>query len=338
MITQAVYFTAPYQVVTRQERLGRLPEDRLLVQTHLSAISPGTEMLLFRGQFPEELAVDETIASLSSVFRYPLKYGYSLVGQVVDVGEQIDKNWLGQRVFCFHPHESAFFAAPDELMVVPGDLSTEDAVFLANMETAVNFLMDGKPLIGEHVLVFGQGVVGLLTVALLHSFPLGSLVTLDSIPARRQASLDSGAQASLDPASPELRSTFDRFFPNGADLIYELSGSPQALDSAITWAGFEGRIIIGSWYGQKRAHLNLGGRFHRQRIRLISSQVSSLSSEFTGRWDKNRRLGVAWEMLRRVKPARWITHRFPVESAAQAYEQIDQHAEETIQVVLTYPT
>ena len=67
--------------------------------------------------------------------------------------------------------------------------------------------------------------------------------------------------------------------PGGADLTYELSGAPAALDQAIRITGFSGRVVIGSWYGTKRASLDLGGRFHRSRIRLISSQVSSLSPE-----------------------------------------------------------
>lgn len=46
------------------------------------------------------------------------------------------------------------------------------------METAVTLLMDGQPLIAERVAIFGQGVVGLLTTALLAQFPVAALVTL----------------------------------------------------------------------------------------------------------------------------------------------------------------
>ena len=74
-----------------------------------------------------------------------------------------------------------------------------------------------------------------------------------------------------------------------ADLCFELSGAPSALNTAISLTGFDGRIMIGSWYGQKQSGLDLGGRFHRSRIRLISSQVSTIAPELTGRWDKDRR-------------------------------------------------
>jgi threonine dehydrogenase-like Zn-dependent dehydrogenase len=122
----------------------------------------------------------------------------------------------------------------------------------------------------------------------------------------------------------------------GADLTYELSGNPGALNQAIAVTGFNGRIIIGSWYGTKRADLNLGGSFHRSRIRLISSQVSSIGAKWGGRWTKTRRLQVAWQMLQSVRPEPLITHHFPVEQAELAYALLDQHPEEAIQVLLTY--
>jgi threonine dehydrogenase-like Zn-dependent dehydrogenase len=199
--------------------------------------------------------------------------------------------------------------------------------------------MDGQPLIGEQVVVFGQGIVGLLTTALLARLPLASLVTLDRYPLRRQTSLALGAHASLDPTEPQALSRLHAVLQpaqQGADLAYELSGNAAALDQAIAATGFGGRVVIGSWYGQKRADINLGGRFHRSRIRLMSSQVSTLAPEWTGRWSKARRLQVAWWMLEQVRPAHLITHRFPLSQAAQAYAMLDQHPEEAIQVLLTY--
>ena len=88
--------------------------------------------------------------------------------------------------------------------------------------------------------------------------------------------------------------------------------------------------------GVKRSDLNLGGRFHRSRMRLISSQVSSITPELTGRWNKTRRYHATWQMLAQVQPARFITQRFPIAQAAQAYELIDHHPEDVIQVILTY--
>ena len=118
--------------------------------------------------------------------------------------------------------------------------------------------------------------------------------------------------------------------------LVELSGSPSALNDAIALTGFGGRVVIGSWYGEKQAILDLGGEFHRSRIKLISSQVSTIAPELSGRWDKGRRFQVAWDALERIHPEKWITHRFPLDEAAQAYSLLDKNPEETIQIILQY--
>ncbi len=153
---------------------------------------------------------------------------------------------------------------------------------------------------------------------------------------RRQASHDLGADICLDPGDESLEKLIKEHLPDGADLTYELSGSPYALDQAISATGFAGRVVIGSWYGIKRAGIDLGGRFHRSRIKLIGSQVSSIEPRFSGRWTKGRRFSLAWEMIRRLKPSRFITHRFPVERASSAYQLLDKNPERTIQIILTY--
>ena len=341
LTAEVLYFTAPFQVTVRQERLPPPAPGQVLVQTVVSAISSGTELLIYRGQAPTDIPTDETIAALSGALTFPLKYGYAAVGQVLEVGSSTDQAWQGRLVFAFQPHTSHFYSAPHELHPVPDSLAPEEAVFLPNMETAVNFLMDGHPLIGERVVVFGQGVVGLLTTALLGRVPLSRLITVDRYPSRRERSRALGAHRSLDAGMDDVLVPLhaclqDEHGASGADLTYELSGNPTALDHAIAVTGFSGRVVIGSWYGQKRADLNLGGRFHRSRIRLIGSQVSTIAPEWSGRWTKARRLDVAWEMLQHVRPARLITHRFPLEQAGQAYALLDQRPEEAIQVLLTY--
>ena len=341
MERQALYFTAPRQVALQSESLPSPAFGQVLVKTIISAISPGTELLVYRGLAPADLAKDETITALAGDFSFPLKYGYAAVGQVVELGRGVAPAWKDRLVFAFHPHESHFLATPDELLVLPDGLTPEDAVFFPNMETAVTFLLDGQPLMGEQVAIFGQGIVGLLLTALLSRWPLSSLITLDLYPRRRLLSEDLGAHVSLDPSAPEAPARLSAClqgngpFP-GADLCYEISGNPAALDQAIAATGFSGRVVIGSWYGLKRTDLNLGGRFHRSRVRLIGSQVSSITPELTGRWNKTRRYHATWQMLEQVRPARFITHRFPLAEAAQAYALIDRHPEEVIQVILSY--
>jgi 2-desacetyl-2-hydroxyethyl bacteriochlorophyllide A dehydrogenase len=337
----AIIFKNPYDIELREEPLPPLNADDVLIRAKMSAISSGSEMLVYRGQLPSDLPVDITIKALSQNFSYPLKYGYASIGKIVEIGSQVNKIWLDQTVFCFHPHESHYVTAVDQVTPVPTDIDPLDALFLPNMESAVNFLMDGRPVIGEYVVVFGQGVVGLLTTALLARYPLGALVTVDNFSMRRRKSLEVGAHNSFDSSSHEvehklataLKSGFNK---NTADLVYEISGNPDALNQAMAVAGFGARIVIGSWYGTKKNRLDLGGRFHRSRIRLVSSQVSTLAPEFSGRWDNVRRVNLAWEMIRRLKPTHLITHRIHYQRVQEAYELLDKRPHEAIQIILTY--
>jgi threonine dehydrogenase-like Zn-dependent dehydrogenase len=341
MQRKSLYFTAPRRLALRRETLPAPSFGQMLVRTVISAISPGTEIMIYRGQAPQDMPRDESIAALAGDFAFPLKYGYAVVGQVASLGPGVSPDWQDRLVFAFHPHESHFLATPDELQMLPSYLSPEDAVFFPNMETAVTFLLDGQPLLGEQVAIFGQGIVGLLLTSLLARWPLSSLVTLDLHAKRRLLSESLGAHLTLDPSSPDLEERLRGYLQGagpypGADLTYEISGNPEALNQAIAITGFHGRVVIGSWYGRKRSDLNLGGRFHRSRVRLIGSQVSSIPPELSGRWNHSRRSNLTWQMLEEVKPARFITHRFPISQAAQAYELIDRHPGEAIQVVLEF--
>src|SRR5262249_51218121 len=153
---------------------------------------------------------------------------------------------------------------------------------LAHMETAVNLLLDGAPLLGERVLVLGQGTIGLLVTALAARFPLQALIAVEGVPARARLARALGATRVVAPGEEA------RPGPDGADLAYELSGRPEALDVAVAAAGREARIVVGSWYGRKRAPVDLGGAFHRGRLRLLSSQVSHIAPALSARWNRGR--------------------------------------------------
>jgi 2-desacetyl-2-hydroxyethyl bacteriochlorophyllide A dehydrogenase len=331
-VRKTLYFTAPKQVELREEHLPALGNNDLLVETVYSAISAGTEMLIYRGKFPINLA--DSHDSISSELHYPMTYGYACIGRITELGSDADPKLAGRLIFSFQPHTTHFIARPDTLFLIPESVSPESACFFPNTETAVNLIQDAAPVLGERVLVLGQGVIGLLTTALLHEFPLETLVSADCYEMRRKASENVGAAKSLDPDSPDFRETAS--VQRGFDLTFELSGRPEALNDALALTAFSGRVVIGSWYGEKRAAIDLGGDFHRSRIKLISSQVSTIAPELSGRWDKSRRFDVAWHALQRIQPEKWITHRFALEKAEEAYRLLDENPQETIQVIFRY--
>ena len=326
----------------REEDLPALGADDILVETICSAISAGTEMLIYQGRFPRDLETDSVISNLRGGFKYPMAYGYASVGVVKETGKHVDESLREQFVFSFEPHTSHFVTPVDSVFPIPESVSPQAACFLPNMETAVNLVQDGAPILGERVLILGQGVVGLLTTSLLNEFPLHTLVTVDQLNLRCEMSRLECQRSKitqckiLDAGDSNFREEALSTLDHGADLTFELSGNPSALNDAIALTRFSGRIVIGSWYGEKPAEINLGGSFHRSRIKLISSQVSTISPELSTRWDKSRRFDVAWNALERIKPERWITHRFPIEDAQSAYQLLDENPQHAVQVIFEY--
>ena len=341
MNRNSLYFTAPETVEIQGETINQPRRDQMMVETKFSAVSPGTELLLYRNQIPTDMPLDQVLETYAGTFEYPVKYGYACVGTVTDVGRVVDPTWVGKTVFTFHPHESHFLASENELIPLPDDLSPEDALFLPHMESAVNFVMDGQPSIGETVAVLGQGPVGLLTTALLSKYPLGHLLTFDRHENRRVLSEALGADGSFEPQGAELSESVRTLLTSdgaflGADLLFELTGEPAALNAVISLAGYESRVVIGSWYGSKTAELKLGDSFHRNHISLISSQVSRLPSKFTGRWTKQRRFEIVQSMLRETALSELITHRVPFSDAPDAYRLLAKQPEEAIQVIFEF--
>jgi threonine dehydrogenase-like Zn-dependent dehydrogenase len=309
----------------------------MTIETRMSAISAGTEMLFFHDMVDKGMVLDTEIDSLDQEFRYPFKYGYSSVGEVSDTGQNLPRALEEQLVFSFHPHESRYNCSLDDVLSIPEDIGPEDAVFMPSMETALSLVMDAHPVMGENIVVLGQGVMGLLVTSLLSRMSPSHLLTVDPIESRRRRSLEMGADESVG-TSNGMEETMDHMDLDGVgpDLIVELSGNPEALNTAIRVSGFEGRIVIGSWYGKKRADLVMGERFHRNRLRLISSQVSHIRPSLSGRWDKQRRTSLAWRMIEEIEPSRLITHRFDIGEAQRAYDMIDREKDKLMQVVFTY--
>ncbi len=327
-----VRFVAPGEVEVVTEEASSPGPREVGVKTQCSAISPGTERLVYQGNVPEDLEADSSISALKDKeLSYPISYGYACVGEVDTVGKEVDPDWHGAHVFAFRPHVSRFVSRPDALTRLPDHVEPMDAVLIPSVETALNLVMDGRPMIGEHVLVFGQGVVGLLTLGLLERHPLETLIAVEPLASRRTHSESFGVEAIPTISALDQVESFGGVSSHNsssksgrADLVYELTGQPSVLNDAIQCTSFDGRIIVGSWYGTKTASIDLGGRFHRSRIEIISSQVSTINPSYRGRWTKSRRMSVVLELLNDVTPRQLITHRFEIDQAPSVYQQLTE--------------
>ena len=329
-MTAAVWFPRPRTVEIRQEPLRDPRPDEIHVRAIVSALSQGTERLVFRGEVDPALPLD--LPTLAGGYGFPVKFGYASVGRVVRAGRDAREFREGDLVFALHPHQEEYVIAAPLAHRLPESVSPEAGVFLANLDTAVNVVLDARPRTGEHVLVFGQGVVGLLiTQVLIRSGAY--VIAVEPNTTRAEMSARLGASAVLGPDDLALARHFTG--GRGPDLAIEASGNAQALQSAIDTVANEGTIVVCSWYGEKRVTLDLGGRFHRGRLKIKSSQVGGIDPSLAPRWDRARRLAHATDLLSELRLVDLITHRVRFERAADAYALLD-NAPDAIQVILQY--
>src|SRR5688572_28498734 len=153
---RAVWFPAPRAVEIRAEAVPDPGPGEVRVDNLASAISHGTEMLVYRGQVPPDLELD--LPTLRGSYQFPIKYGYASVGRVVEVGPDVDGLRPGDVVFVHHPHQSSYVVPATMPIPLPSDIDPVLGVFLANVETALNVVLDAAPRLGERVAIFGQGV------------------------------------------------------------------------------------------------------------------------------------------------------------------------------------
>ena len=298
-------------------RLTEPADGELLVRTEWSGISGGTEMLAYRGQIDPSVPLDETLGALGGTFAYPFAYGYSAVGRVERSRGRTPE---GSLVFAFHPHQDLFTVPEREAIALDGP-DPRTAVLLPLVETALQACLDAGPRFGEHVAVLGLGCVGILTGALLRRAG-AHVIGSEPDAARRAAAATFGVEA----VSPDElgQAIAERTAGGGATLVVEASGNPAALAEGLGVLAHEGTALVCSWYGTKPVPLPLGAEFHRRRLAICSSQVSTIPARLAARWDRARRLEAASALLAELPLGALTTHSFPFERAPEAYAAIDR--------------
>jgi 2-desacetyl-2-hydroxyethyl bacteriochlorophyllide A dehydrogenase len=330
---RALWFTAPRTAEFRQEMVPPPGPGEVRVETLASAVSAGTEMLVYRGEVPQDLRLD--LPTLAGSYAFPIKYGYAAAGHVLDTGSGVEDLSAGDPVFVHHPHQDVFLVPAQMPLLLPEDLDPMLGVFGANLETALNIVHDTPVRLGETALIFGQGIVGSLVAFLLKLAGARPVLVVEPLEERRRLALAAGADGAFAPGGLTDR-VMEITGGRGADFAVETSGSGAALQSAIDCVATEGTVVVASWYGTKPVTLALGGHFHRGRVRLRSSQVGRVDPALAPRWDRVRRMDTVLGLLGRLKLRELISHRIPFEEAPKAYTLLDERPEEALQVIFTY--
>jgi threonine dehydrogenase-like Zn-dependent dehydrogenase len=280
---RAFWLRAPGYGEIRPVELPEPGPGEVVVRTVRSAISRGTETLVFRGAVPRAERTRMRAPFQEGDFPGPVKYGYLNVGAV----EEGPAELRGRIVFCLYPHQTAYVVPAGAVAVVPEGVPASRAVLAGTVETAVNALWDAGPLVGDRVAVVGAGMVGCCVARLLQQFPAVRVTLVDVDPGRASVA----AALGVDFALPEEAD-------GGLDFVVHTSATSAGLQRSLELLAPEGTVIDLSWYGDTDVRLSLGGAFHAGRLGIRSSQVGTLSPARASRRTTADRLALALELLR----------------------------------------
>lgn len=319
-------FVAPRQVEVSAVEVPEPGPGQLLVRSLWSGISTGTELLGYRGLLDPDLPLDERIGTLGGTFRYPFAYGYSCVGTVE---RSAGSTPAGALVFAFHPHQDRFVLPEADAVVLPARTDPRIATLFPLVETSLQLSLEAGPVAHESLVVLGLGPVGILTALLLQRSG-ATVLAADPLDKRRQLARALGVPAAAPEELP------GRVPPGGVPLLVELSGTPGALADGLALLAHEGTALVGSWYGAQPVPLPLGGAFHRRRLTIRSSQVSTIPAALAGRWDVSRRRSVTGELLDVLPLSALATTEVAFEDAPAAYSALDRREPGVVHVALRY--
>jgi 2-desacetyl-2-hydroxyethyl bacteriochlorophyllide A dehydrogenase len=323
MTARELWFAAPGRVELREATLAALRPAQVRACALASGISQGTELLLYRGEGPEPF--DPSLDAPGAP-TYPRRYGYAWVGEVTE--SHAPELAPGARVFALAPHGDTWATSASGFRALEPEIPAERAVLSANCETAVNVVWDSGVALGDHVVVLGGGVVGLLCGYLAKLAGARQVTLVEPSARRRAAATQLGFDAALPPdQGPE---------PGVADLAIEATGNPACLDQAITCLRHEGVVCVASFYGQRVAKVALGSDFHRKRLTLRASQVSHVPPAQRGRWSLDRRFELVRELLRDSALDALLEPSVSFADAPAVYDGLATAPAERLQVVFHY--
>jgi len=348
---------------------------QVLIQTCNSLISAGTERMLVEfskasligkaKSQPDKVKLvldkinsDGLLPTLESVFNRldePLPLGYCNAGVVLESESQSTVRGLrsefkkGDRVVSNGPHAEVVRVPYNLCAKIPDEVSDEQAAFTVLGSIALQGIRLMRPQLGEKLVVYGLGLVGLLTIQMLQANGcdvLGIDFNDDRIKlAEKYGIMTVNPAQGSDPVSAANSWTHAK----GVDgvLITAATKTNEIIHNSAEMCRKRGEIILVGSVGlnlrrsdfyEKELTLQVSCSYGPGRYDEEYEQKGQDYPYGFVRWTEQRNFLAVLEMMKKgqlnVEPL--ITHRFALADAPKAYEQISKDLH-TLGVILNYP-
>lgn len=314
MRAQAVRFPRAGEVVVDEVELPDPGPHEVRCRARASLVSTGTELTCLAGEFDERSFWAEWV-------RYPFSPGYSMVSQVEAVGSAVTGLRVGDRVFSFTPHASAFVIDAAEATLLPDEVSDEQAVWSSLAVTTQWAVRRAAVALGEIVAVVGLGLLGQLLVRYVRLAGARRIIAVDPDAARCLLARAGGADVVLETDAAEAVGRLG----GSVDAVFEVTGHPAVLAPASELVRPLGRLVLVGDAPRPSAQ-SLGPRIVRDGISVIGVHAGTASEVATSSdpWSSPVMLEVFLDFVRdgRMDPATLISREVAADAIPELYREL----------------
>jgi predicted dehydrogenase len=282
----------------------------------------------------------------------PAALGYSSAGVVIEVGRGVPRIRVGDRVACAgqgYASHAEIISVPHQLCVpIPESVEFEDAAFVTLGAIALQGVRQAEAKLGETVAVIGLGLIGQLTIQLLKASGC-QVIGADLDAAKLELATRLGVDAATYPdALPESVSLLTQGHGVDAVLItagtksngpVELAGTVTRQKGRVIVVGAVGLTIPREPYYRKELDLRMSMSYGPGRYDPRYEEEGRDYPYAYVRWTEQRNMQAFLSLIREgkvtVRPL--ITHRFSIEEATTAYDELAADSGTALGIVLTYP-
>lgn len=268
--------------------IAELPENKVLIRTVVSTISPGTERANITGDANVNAGAAPAPGSM-----FPRKTGYSSAGVVEAVGAGVTEITVGDRVAVYWGNHKSYNLVPQEYVVKLKDpgVSFETAAmsFIASFSMAA--IRKTRLEIGESAMVMGLGILGMFSVKLLRAAGAFPIIAVDPKAERRKVALRSGADYAFDPFEEGFAEKVRQITGKGVNVAIEVTGVGAGLNETLDCMAKFGRVALLGCTRNSDFSVDYYKKIHSPGITLIGAhtiarpEVESRPGCFTHRDD-----------------------------------------------------
>ncbi len=329
-----VVFTEPKRVAVDNKPMPTPGDGAMLVQTRRTLVSTGTELTILNGEFPAD-------SNWSRYGKFPFTAGYNNIGVVIEVGKNVDKEWLGRKVASYAPHAAYVKLAPEQVRIVHRDIPDEESAFFTIAEIVMNGVRRGEVCWGEAAVVYGLGLLGQLTARFCYLAGARPVIGVDVSDNRIGMLPKAPVMKGVNPKAEDAVEVVKEL-TNGrmADVAFEVTGNPDIIPQEFGVLRKQGKLVIVSSPRGVTKNFDFHDLCNSPSYTIIGAHNGSHPQHETpyNQWTRERHAELFFNLVADgeldIKPL--ISHQEPYTEALKLYEMLLKDRTQAMGVIMEW--